>query len=189
MKSLYCLHSLSINFYCFLCSLCDGYNSLCEHTLFILQSFCNHLKLLQNPFIDLLLNHHKITGLRTLTFYHFIAFYLSQVQFVTATLAFVNTLLNQALWIKLIALLINNQNLYFFTSANQCPGRGSTHGERAWGCKEKAYHGQSKKIFEWRPNTDKGNFWKTRNKYKPIKSPWSSSIGPRTPIFFYISIR
>ena len=65
--------------------------------LFILQSFCNHLKLLQNPFIDLLLNHHKITGLRTLTFYHFIAFYLSQVQFVTATLAFVNTLLNQAL--------------------------------------------------------------------------------------------
>ena len=81
---------------------------------FILQSFCNHLSLLQNHFIDLLLNHHKITLLRTLTFYQFIAFYLYHVQFVTATIAFVNTLLNQALWISLMTLLINNQNLYFF---------------------------------------------------------------------------
>ena len=64
-------------------------------------------------------------------------------------LAFLNTLLNQALWISLMTLLINNQNLYFFSSANQCPSRGSTHGERAWGCKEKAYHGQSKKISNW----------------------------------------
>ena len=63
----------------------------------LLYSFCNHLSLLQNLFIDLLLNHHKITELRTLTFYQFIAFYLSHVQFVTATIAFVNTLLNQAL--------------------------------------------------------------------------------------------
>ena len=69
-----------------------------QSTLFILQSFCNHLSLLQNHFIDLLLNHHKITVWRTLTFYQFIAFYLSHVQFVTATIAFVNTLLNQALW-------------------------------------------------------------------------------------------
>lgn len=120
-----------------------------QSTLFILQSFCNHLSLLQNHFIDLLLNHHKITELRTLTFYQFIAFYLSHVQFVTATIAFVNTLLNQALWISLMTLLINNQNLYFFSSANQCPSGGSTHGERAWGCKEKAYHGQSKKISNW----------------------------------------
>ena len=85
-----------------------------QSTLFILQSFCNHLSLLQNHFIDLFLNHHKITLLRTLTFYQFIAFYLYHVQFVTATIAFVNTLLNQALWISLMTLLINNQNLYFF---------------------------------------------------------------------------
>ena len=63
----------------------------------LLYSFCNHLLLLQNHFIDLLLNHHKITVLRTLTFYQFIAFYLSHVQFLTATIAILNTLLNQAL--------------------------------------------------------------------------------------------
>ena len=94
-----------------------------QSTLFILQSFCNHLSLLQNHFIDLLLNHHKITELRTLTFYQFIAFYLSHVQFVTATIAFVNTLLNQALWISLMTLLINNQNLYFFFLSKSMPER------------------------------------------------------------------
>ena len=31
-----------------------------------------------------------------------------------ATIAILNTLLNQALWISLMTLLINNQNLYFF---------------------------------------------------------------------------